>query len=46
VQLALVDGLSKHELDLVMARLQERWRASETIATRVDSMRVQLVSAS
>jgi len=45
VQLALSDGLSKHDLDAVLARLQERWRASEVIATRVDSMRVQLVSA-
>jgi len=46
VQLALVDGLSKHELDAVVSRMQDRWRASEVIATRVDSMRVQLVSAS
>jgi len=46
VQLALVDGLSKPELDGVVARMQEKWLASETIALRVDSMRVQLVSAS
>ena len=46
VQLALVDGLSKPELDGVVARMQEKWIASETIALRVDSMRVQLVSAS
>jgi len=46
VQLALVNGLSKPELDGVVARMQEKWIASETIALRVDSMRVQLVSAS
>jgi len=46
VQLALVDGLSKPELDGVVARMQAKWLASETIALRVDSMRVQLVSAS
>jgi hypothetical protein len=46
VQLALADGLSKPELDQVVARMQQRWLASEVIATRVDSMRVQLVSAS
>ena len=46
VQLALVDGLSRPELDAVVARMQEKWLASETIALRVDSMRVQLVSAS
>lgn len=46
VQLALVDGLSKAELDAVVARMQAKWLASETIALRVDSMRVQLVSAS
>jgi len=46
VQLALVDGLSKHELDAVVSRMQEKWLASEVISLRVDSMRVQLVSAS
>ncbi|GAB3606755.1 SseB family protein [Conyzicola nivalis] len=46
VQLALADGLSRHELDAVVSRMQQKWVASEIIATRVDSMRVQLVSAS
>jgi len=45
VQLALADGLSRPELDAVVARMQQKWLASETIALRVDSMRVQLVSA-
>jgi hypothetical protein len=45
VQLALVDGLTRAELDAVIARMQQRWTASEVIALRVDSMRVQLVSA-
>jgi hypothetical protein len=46
VQLALADGLGKLELDAVISRMRERWLASEVIAERVDSMRVQLVSAS
>jgi len=46
VQLALVDGLGKPELDAVIARMQALWVQSETISLRVDSMRVQLVSAS
>ena len=46
VQLALVDGLSKDELDAAVSRMQQKWLASEVISTRVDSMRVQLVSAS
>jgi hypothetical protein len=45
VQLALADGLTKPELDAVVARMQARWTASEIIALRVDSLRVQLVSA-
>ena len=45
VQLALADGLSRPELDAVIARMQQKWLTSETIALRVDSMRVQLVSA-
>jgi hypothetical protein len=46
VLLALVEGLTKPQLDAVVARMRERWVASETIALRVDSMRVQLVAAS
>jgi hypothetical protein len=46
VQLALVDGLSKPELDAVIGRMQAKWVESEIISLRVDSMRVQLVSAS
>lgn len=45
VQLALADGLARHELDAVVARMRERWQLSEVIANRVDSMRLQLVSA-
>ena len=45
VQLALVDGLAKPQLDAVIARMQQKWLQSEIISTRVDSMRVQLVSA-
>jgi hypothetical protein len=45
VQLALADGLTKPELDAVVTRMQARWTASEIIALRVDSLRVQLVSA-
>jgi hypothetical protein len=45
VQLALVDGLARQELDALLARLQQRWAASEIIAARVDSMSVRLASA-
>ncbi|MGV8883962.1 MAG: SseB family protein [Microbacteriaceae bacterium] len=45
VQLALADGLTRPDLDALLARLQERWATSEVIATRVDSMRVQLLNA-
>jgi hypothetical protein len=45
VQLALADGLDKASLDAVIARMRERWLASEVIAQRVDSMKVQLLSA-
>jgi hypothetical protein len=46
VQLALADGLSRDELSAVVGRMQAKWVESETISLRVDSMRVQLVSAS
>lgn len=45
VRLALAPGLSRDELDGVLARLQAAWGASEVIAERVDSLRVQLVAA-
>ncbi|MET4782011.1 SseB family protein [Glaciihabitans sp. UYNi722] len=45
VRLALVPGLAKGDLDALLARLQERWATSALIATRVDSMRVQLTAA-
>lgn len=45
VQLSLAPGLDKAALDAVLARLQERWAASEIIAARVDSMRLVLANA-
>jgi hypothetical protein len=45
VQLSLAAGLDRAALDAVIARMRERWAASEVIATRVDSLKVQLVSA-
>ena len=45
VQLSLIDGLDRAALDAVIRRLRDRWAASELIAERVDSMKVQLVSA-
>jgi hypothetical protein len=45
VQLAIAPGLDQRALDALLAVLQERWAASELIAERVDSMRVQLVPA-
>lgn len=44
VRLALVPGLDRPSLDALLARLQSRWAADETIATRVDSMRVALAT--
>lgn len=46
VRLALTPGLGQEVLAALLARLQERWTANEVVATRVDSMRVALVSAS
>ncbi|MHB1171697.1 MAG: SseB family protein [Lacisediminihabitans sp.] len=43
VRLGLVGGLGQQELDVLLARLQERWAASEIIATRVDSFGVTLI---
>jgi hypothetical protein len=45
VRLALADGLTRQELDAILARLAQRWAADDVIATRVDSLRVQLVAA-
>ncbi|MFM9876246.1 MAG: SseB family protein [Rhodoglobus sp.] len=45
VRLALTEGLDRESLDAIVARLQSRWAASEVITTRVDSLRVQLLSA-
>jgi hypothetical protein len=42
VQLSLVDGLDQHSLESLLARLGERWSASELIASRVDSLAVRV----
>ncbi len=43
VQLSLADGLDQLHLAALVDRLQKRWAASDTIATRVDSMTLRLV---
>ncbi|MCX7521319.1 SseB family protein [Microbacterium sp. STN6] len=43
VQLRLVQGLTEAELDAVLARLAQRWASDDVIATRVDSLGVQLL---
>lgn len=45
VHLGLAPGLGRDELDGLLERLQRRWAESGPIATRVDSMRVQLATA-
>lgn len=45
VQLSLASGLDQPALDALLARLQQRWAASELIATRVDSLTVKLAPA-
>ncbi|GAA1445414.1 SseB family protein [Leifsonia poae] len=45
VRLELGAGLTREELDAVLSRLAQRWAADDVIATRVDSLRVQLVAA-
>jgi hypothetical protein len=45
VRLELVDGLTQVELDATLARLAARWSESDTIATGVDSLRVQLLAS-
>lgn len=44
VRLRLSAGLTQAELDAVLARLATRWAADDVIATRVDSLAVQLAS--
>jgi hypothetical protein len=46
VHLTLIDGLDRERLGEVISRMQDRWAADETIAGRVDSMRVQLAGMS
>lgn len=45
VQLALTPGLATEELNDLLQRLQRRWSEDQVIATRVDSMRVRVISA-
>jgi len=45
VKIALVPGLNRQELDAVLARMQQAWSASETIAQGVDSLKIQLVTS-
>ncbi|MFF1878771.1 SseB family protein [Leifsonia sp. NPDC058230] len=44
VRLELARGLTREELNAVLARLAQRWASDDVIATRVDSLRVQLVA--
>ncbi|AMM22364.1 hypothetical protein AX769_10940 [Frondihabitans sp. PAMC 28766] len=45
VQLALRPGLDRSALTALLERVQQRWAASEVVATRVDSMTVKVVAA-
>lgn len=45
VRLSLGAGLTREELDAILSRLAQRWAADDVIATRVDSLRVQLVAS-
>ncbi|WP_431218285.1 SseB family protein [Leifsonia xyli] len=45
VRLSLAAGLRREELDAILSRLAQRWAADDLIATRVDSLRVQLVAS-
>ena len=45
MQLTLAPGLGADELDALLARLQQRWAADAVIAERVDSLKIQLLSA-
>ncbi|MBN9196641.1 MAG: SseB family protein [Microbacterium sp.] len=42
VQLRLIDGLDREELDAVLQRLARRWAADDRIAVLVDSLSVKL----
>ena len=46
VRLTLATGLTTDELNAILSRLAQRWAADDAIATRVDSLRVQLATAS
>jgi len=46
VELELISGLERGELDAVLARLAQRWAADDVIATGVDSLKVRLRAAS
>ncbi len=46
VRLTLASGLTAEELNAILSRLAQRWAADDAIATRVDSLRVQLAAAS
>ncbi|KQX05719.1 MULTISPECIES: SseB family protein [unclassified Leifsonia] len=45
VELELVDGLDRGELDTILGRLARRWAADDSIATAVDSLTVRLVAS-
>lgn len=45
VRLELAPGLTREDLADLLGRVQQRWSTSELIASRVDSMRVQLVAS-
>ncbi|HEY8911787.1 SseB family protein [Lacisediminihabitans sp.] len=45
VRLGLRPGLDRETLDALLARLQQRWSEGEIIASRVDSLRLQLATA-
>ncbi len=44
VRLTLASGLTAEELNAILSRLAQRWAADDAIATRVDSLRVQLAT--
>lgn len=46
VRLTLASGLTAEELNAILSRLAQRWAADDAIAARVDSLRVQLATAS
>ncbi len=44
VRIVLPIGLTQTELDAILGRLAQRWAADDVIATRVDSLRIQLAT--